>query len=207
MCNQGDAVGSTWIWNFQPMRRRYVTRTSDDVHQASFLPQNSNNYAHGPWRNRSGCSCKQGLCWVCRRKIGPMRQDPMAVSSLLLYVFTSLTVPCNSCWHLVSLSSRKIDVYYYEIEKMRATLVYWYANSFKASLAVHSQFVVKAVGSFSSYRASPAGEYTTYLTALVPYWFISTWAMIDYTALVYKWTLTKLALTLLVLWLDFSRLF
>ena len=35
MCNQGDAVGSTWIWNFQPMRRRYVTRTSDDVRQAS----------------------------------------------------------------------------------------------------------------------------------------------------------------------------
>ena len=31
MCNQGDAAGSTWIWNFQPLRRRYVTRTSDDV--------------------------------------------------------------------------------------------------------------------------------------------------------------------------------
>ena len=62
MCNQGDAVGSTWIWNFQPMRRCYITRTSDDVHQASFLLQNSNNYAHGPWQNRFWCSCKQGLC-------------------------------------------------------------------------------------------------------------------------------------------------
>ena len=26
MCNQGDAVLSTWILNFQPMKRRYVTR-------------------------------------------------------------------------------------------------------------------------------------------------------------------------------------
>ena len=34
MCNQGDGVGPTWIGNFQPMRRRYVTRTSDDVRQA-----------------------------------------------------------------------------------------------------------------------------------------------------------------------------
>ena len=66
MCNQGDAVGSTWIWNFQPMRRRYIMRTSDDVHQASFLWQNSNNYAYGPWRNRFGCSRKQGLCRDCR---------------------------------------------------------------------------------------------------------------------------------------------
>ena len=35
MRNQGDVIGSTWICNFQPKRRRYVTRTSDDVRQAS----------------------------------------------------------------------------------------------------------------------------------------------------------------------------
>ena len=34
VCNQGDAVGSSWIWNFQPKRRHYVM-SSDNVHQAS----------------------------------------------------------------------------------------------------------------------------------------------------------------------------
>ena len=58
MCNQEDAVGSTWILNSQLMRRRYVTKrrqtTSVRLH-----------YGHGPWPNRSGCSCKQGLtCWL-----------------------------------------------------------------------------------------------------------------------------------------------
>ena len=53
VCNQGDAVGSTWIWNFEPMRRRYVTRTSDDVRQASLCARGG--------RNRFGCSCKQGV--------------------------------------------------------------------------------------------------------------------------------------------------
>ena len=58
ICNQGDAVGSAWILNFQPVRdvtsRGDVRRTPVTLH-----------FAHGPWRNRFGCSCKQGLaCWL-----------------------------------------------------------------------------------------------------------------------------------------------
>ena len=45
MYNQGDAVGSTWILNFQPMRRRYVTRRRQTTSVGL-------DYAHGPWRNR-----------------------------------------------------------------------------------------------------------------------------------------------------------
>ena len=41
MCNQGDMVDFTWIWNFQPTRRHYITRMSDDVRQASLRTRRS----------------------------------------------------------------------------------------------------------------------------------------------------------------------
>ena len=52
MCDQGDVAGSTWILNFQPVRRCYVTRrrqtTSIQLH-----------YAHGPGRTELGaCASK-----------------------------------------------------------------------------------------------------------------------------------------------------
>ena len=65
--DQGNAVGSTWILSFQPMRRRYIMRrrqmTSVRLH-----------YAHSPGRNRFGCSCKQdSICrlrpCVCRKML------------------------------------------------------------------------------------------------------------------------------------------
>ena len=66
MCNQGDTVGSTWVLNFQPKRRRYVTRrrqtTSVRLH-----------YAYGPGRNRFGCMLLQAtprpLAETLRRKM------------------------------------------------------------------------------------------------------------------------------------------
>ena len=73
MCNQGDAVGSTWIWNFQPMRRLYVTRTSDNIHQASLCTW--------PMVEQFGYSCKQGItCWL-RPCIGRWGNPSMTLDS------------------------------------------------------------------------------------------------------------------------------
>ena len=51
-CDLGVMAGSTWILNFQAMRRRYVTRRRE-------ITPIRLHYAHGPGRNRVRCSCKQ----------------------------------------------------------------------------------------------------------------------------------------------------
>ena len=95
MCTQGDAVGFTWILNFQPPRRRYAKReTSDHVRQASL-------------RTRPVFGVT--LLVPCHR--GRTRQRPPTTLSCLLNVILAMYAPLFAGEHVFTQQHVRFLIY------------------------------------------------------------------------------------------------